>query len=78
LSSLYETGYFESSNGKLMDDLFIGEIFDALLEAQVVIDQWRKEYNALRPHSSRGYLPRAPEAELLDLGKQLHPKREIN
>lgn len=37
------------------------EIFDALLEAQVIIESWRKQYNQLRPHSSLGYRPPAPE-----------------
>jgi hypothetical protein len=31
-------------------------------EAKVLIDQWRKEYNQVRPHSCLGYRPPAPEA----------------
>ena len=38
------------------------ELFDTLWEAQVLIEQWRREYNALRPHSSLGYRPPAPES----------------
>ncbi len=38
------------------------EIFDTLLEAQVLIERWRQEYNHVRPHSSLGYKPPAPEA----------------
>jgi len=38
------------------------EIFTTLLEAQVLIENWRKEYNQFRPHSSLGYRPPAPEA----------------
>jgi putative transposase len=48
-----------------------GEIFDTLLEAQVVIENWRREYNQFRPHSSLGYKPPAPEAfepRILTLG----------
>ena len=30
-------------------------------EAKVLIEEWRKEYNTLRPHSALGYLPPAPE-----------------
>jgi hypothetical protein len=34
------------------------------LEAQVVIEQWRVEYNTRRPHSALGYRPPAPAAYL--------------
>jgi len=39
-----------------------GEIFYSLKEAQVVIEQWRKHYNTVRPHSSLDYRPPAPQA----------------
>ena len=42
-----------------------GEIFYSLKEAQIVIEQWRKHYNTIRPHSSLGYKPPAPEAIIL-------------
>ena len=38
------------------------EIFFTLAEAKVLIEQWRREYNTIRPHSSLGYRPPAPEA----------------
>ncbi len=60
--SPWENGYVESFIGKLRDELLNGEIFDTLFEAQVIIESWRKEYNHLRPHSSLGYKPPAPEA----------------
>jgi len=60
--SPWENGYNESFNGKLRDELLNGEIFTTLLEAQVLIENWRKEYNQSRPHSSLGYKPPAPEA----------------
>ncbi len=34
---------------------------DTTREAQVVIEQWRRHYNTIRPHSSLGYRPPAPE-----------------
>ncbi|MDP7349407.1 MAG: integrase core domain-containing protein, partial [Nitrospinota bacterium] len=34
---------------------------ETLLEAKVLIEEWRKEYNTVRPHSSLGYKPPAPE-----------------
>ena len=60
--SPWENGYNESFNGKLRDELLKGEIFTTLLEAKVLIENWRKEYNQFRPHSSLGYRPPAPEA----------------
>lgn len=60
--SPWENGYNESFNGKLRDELLNGEIFYTLKEAQVLIENWRREYNTIRPHSSLGYRPPAPEA----------------
>lgn len=60
--SPWENGYIESFNGKLRDELLNGEVFDTLLEAKVLIERWREEYNTIRPHSSLGYKPPAPEA----------------
>ena len=60
--SPWENGYCESFNGKLRDELLNGEIFYSLREAQIVIEQWRKHYNTIRPHSSLGYRPPAPPA----------------
>ena len=59
--SPWENGYIESFNGKLRDELLNCEIFDTLFEAKVLIEQWRVEYNTVRPHSSLGYLPPAQE-----------------
>ncbi len=60
--SPWENGYIESFNGKLRDELLNVEVFDTLLEAKVLIERWRWEYNTIRPHSSLGYRPPAPEA----------------
>ena len=43
-------------------ELFDVELFDTLLEAKVLIERWRIEYNTILPHSSLGYRPPAPEA----------------
>jgi putative transposase len=53
--SPWENAYVESFNGKLKDELLGGEIFTSLLEARVVIEQYRVEYNLERPHSALGY-----------------------
>ena len=52
----------ESFNGKLRDELLNAEVLNTLLEARVLIEQWRVHYNRVRPHSSLGYRPPAPEA----------------
>jgi hypothetical protein len=51
----------ESFNARLRDELLDGEIFYTLKEAQIVIESWRRHYNAVRPHASLGYKPPAPE-----------------
>jgi putative transposase len=33
----------------------------SLREAQIVIENWRRHYNTIRPHASIGYKPPAPE-----------------
>ncbi len=60
--SPWENGYNESFNGRLRYEVLNGEIFHSLREAQVVIESWRRYYNTVRPHSSLGYKPPAPEA----------------
>ena len=59
--SPWENGYIESFNGKLRDELLARERFDTLKEARVLIEGWRREHNTVRPHSSLGYRPPAPE-----------------
>jgi len=60
--SPWENGYGESFNGKLRDELLNRELFDTVLETQVLADRYRKHYNRVRPHSALGYRPPAPEA----------------
>ena len=62
--SLWENGYIESFKWKMRDELLNREIFTTLDEAKVLIEQWRKEYNQVRPHSARNNRPPAPEAIL--------------
>jgi len=59
--SPWENGYCESFNGSLRDELLDGEIFYSLAEAKILIEAWRRHYNTIRPHSSLGYQPPAPE-----------------
>ena len=63
--SPWENGYIESFNARLRDELLNGEIFYTLKEAQVLIESWRRHYNAIRPHGSLGYRSPAPETIVL-------------
>jgi transposase InsO family protein len=63
-ASPWENGYIGSFNGKLRDELLNREIFTTLAEAKILIEQRRREYNQIRPHSSLGYRPPAPEAKI--------------
>ena len=59
--SPWENGYVESFNSKLREEHLNGEIFYTLKEAQILTADWRRLYNALRPHSSLGQRPPASE-----------------
>jgi hypothetical protein len=58
----WENCYNESFNGSLRDELLNSKIFYNLAEAKVLIEAWRRHYNTVRPHSSLGYRPPAPQA----------------
>jgi putative transposase len=63
--SPWEDGYVESFIGKMRDELLNGEVLDTLDEAKALVEAWRKTYNRIRPHSSLGYGPPAPEAQVI-------------
>ena len=76
--SPWENGYNESFNGKLRDEFLNGEIFYTLPEAAVLVEQWRRMYNTVRPHSAYGGLPPAletikPSAWFLTMPQLLGP-----
>ena len=62
--SPWENGYCESFNSKLRDELLNIEIFHSLREAEVLIESWRRHFNAVRPHSALRYTAPAPETIL--------------
>ena len=62
--SPWENGYIESFNGKMRDELLNREVFDTIVEAKVLVERWRVEYNQVRPHSSLGDRPPAPEVKI--------------
>ena len=59
--SPWENGYCESFNARMRDEFLNGEIFDTLTEAEILTRRWINTYNTLRPHSSLGYHPPAPQ-----------------
>ena len=76
--SPWENGYCESFNGKLRDELLNGEIFYTLKEAQIVIENWRRHYNTVRPHSSLRYRPSAPEAVVWPTPREVVKMQSLN
>lgn len=51
----WENGFNESFNSRFRDELLNCELFTSLMEAKVVTEDYRLEYNHRRPHSSLGY-----------------------
>ena len=76
--SPWENGYCESFNGELRDELLNGEIFYTLKKAQIVIENWRQHYNTVRPHSSLGYRPLAPEVLVWPAPKGIGKMQSLN
>ena len=62
--SPWENGYVERFKGKLRNEILDREIFYTLHEVQILTEQHRQTYNRIRPHSSLGYRPPAPQAVL--------------
>ena len=54
--SPWQNAYVESYNDKQRRELLNGEVIESVLEAQILIDDWRADYNTYRPHQSLGYL----------------------
>ncbi len=60
-----QNGYIESFNGKLRSECLDQHWFRSLTEAREIIEDWRLEYNRVRPHSSLNNL--TPEEYALQL-----------
>jgi transposase InsO family protein len=59
--SPWENGYCESFNARMRSEFLNGELFGNMYEAQVLIKRWIEYYNTIRPHSSLGGRPPAPQ-----------------
>ncbi len=62
--SPWENGYSETFNSRFRDELLSRELFTSLVEAKVVIEEYRQHYNRRRPHSALGYKTPTEFAEL--------------
>ena len=51
-----QNGFAESFNGKLRDECLNEHVFASLAQARRIVEAWRADYNAVRPHSSLRYL----------------------
>ena len=65
----WQNGTNESFNGKFRDECLSMEWFRNRLEARVIIEDWRRHYNEVRPHSSLDYL--TPQQFVGMLGNKL-------
>ena len=63
-----DNAYIESFNGTLRDECLNTHWSLSLEDAKLKIEQWRKDYNKFRPHSSIGNVP--PEHYALELVKK--------
>jgi hypothetical protein len=63
----------ESFGGRLRDELLAVEAFSTLLEARVLVEDWRIEYNILRPYSALGL----PDLDRLHQGLDRQPSRTL-
>lgn len=60
--SPWENGFCESFNSRMRDEFLNGELFGNMYEAQVLTARWVRYYNEVRPHSSLGGRPPAPQS----------------
>jgi putative transposase len=51
----WENGYIESFNSRFRDEFLEAEEFESVPDAKEKKEWFRREYNAIRPHSSLGY-----------------------
>jgi putative transposase len=50
--SPWQNPYVESFGSRIRDELLGVEQFSCLVEASVMVDDWREDYNESRPHSA--------------------------
>lgn len=70
--SPWQNPWVESYGSRMRDELLSIEQFDSLLEAKVLVADWRNDYNTYRPHSALGMLT---PAEYADQWAKDNPKK---
>lgn len=71
----WKNGFIESFHDKFRDECLQREWFSSLLDAQVVIADWRLHYNTQRPHSSLGY--KTPADFAAQCNTQIQPAQTL-
>lgn len=51
-----QNAFIESFNGRLRDEFLNETLFTSLMQARLTLEQWRRDYNTVRPHSRIGGL----------------------
>jgi hypothetical protein len=69
--SPWENAYSETFLSRFLDELLKREVFADLLEAKVLVEDYREHYNHNRPHSALGYQTPAQFAEAADLDRKV-------
>ncbi len=65
-----QNAFVESFNGRLRDEFLNETLFTSLMQARLALEQWRRDYNTVRPHSRIGWLAPAVYAA------QFSPQRD--
>jgi putative transposase len=69
--SPWENAYSETFISRFSDELLKREVFADLLEAKVLIEDYRSHYNHRRPHSTLGYLTPTEFAVATDFDRKV-------
>jgi putative transposase len=56
--------FIESFNGRLRDEFLNETLFTSLMHARLALEEWRRDYNTVRPHSRIGWLTPAEYAAM--------------
>ena len=51
-----QNAFIESFNGRLRDEFLNETLFTSLAQARIALEEWRRDYNTVRPHSRIGWL----------------------
>ena len=58
-----QNAFIESFNGRLRDEFLNETLFTSLAQARAALEEWRRDYNTVRPHSRIGWLTPAAYTE---------------